>query len=287
MVAGADAAGASLTELLDNTPRHCPLADINFVSGEDDDATGRMIAVLEAPTDDVLSVAATAYASAGDSPAVVLAANGDRAGVDGASEWLPDDVDVVRTLGLALMGQGVLLDQAFDAVMAVPEGRRRLVGWNRECWEAAYRKAVGGTVQRPGDEGAACDEGKAVDDDERDFDAGDTGPSGVRGTASGEDGGVGNGAVCPWEINPERRVYLERNVNAVTETLLPGDRCWHDESSPRPLQGAPSELVAVADVERESEGIFCPAFESWRVGGIWYVKGVWHARSGGPEKGSV
>ena len=129
--------------------------------------------------------------------------------------------------------------------------------------------------------------------DEPDFDAGDTGFSGGQRTASDEDGGVGNGAVYPWEMDADRRrAYLERNVNAVTETLLLGDRCWHDESSPRPLQGAPIELVAVVDVDRESEGIFCPACESWRVGRIWYVKderetGVWHARSGEPDKGSV
>ena len=198
-----------------------------FISAEDEDVAGRMLAELEAPTDEALSVATAAYVGAGDSPAVVPAANGDRAGVDGASEGLPDDVDVVRTLSLALMGQGVPLDQAFDAVMAIPEGRRRLAGWDRERWDAAYRKAVGGTVQGPADDGAVVVADNEVD--ELDCDAGDIGSSRVRGTLTDEDRdrGVSQDKARPWESDP----VIVAHEAGVLFSLWPrdgvGDPVWH------------------------------------------------------------
>ena len=145
-----------------------------FVSAEDEDAARRMLAELEAPTDEGLMVTATTFQQARNSAAVVPTGTDDHEGAADGLAPLPGDVDAVRTLGIALMRQGVALEQAFGVMMADREGRRCLAGWDRQRWEAG------------------CDEGPAE-------------PGGEK----APDQGVGDGVEYPWDDDPKLRARIE------------------------------------------------------------------------------
>ena len=115
--------------------------------------------------------------------------------------------------------------------------------------------------------------------DEAGFDGGTHEATAV--AADGQHGGaVDPGVDYPWEINEKQRAYLEQNMRAFIESLLPGELCPHDDDDLDLVRFVPADLAAVAGVDRETEAVFCRLCKAFMICGEWYTKDEGAAAAG-------
>ena len=113
---------------------------------------------------------------------------------------------------------------------------------------------------------------RGVADDEAGFDGGAHEATAV--AADGQHGGaVDPGVDHPWDMDEEQRAYLEQNMRAFIESLLPGELCPHDDDDLDLVPSVPADLAAVAGVDPDTEAVVCRLCGNHMVNGQWFESG--------------